>query len=126
MYPEDRRYSEEHEWVLEEGEHLVLGITHYAQDELGDVVFVELPEVGAHVDAGSEIGTIESVKAVAELYCPLAGEVVEINEDIEDSPELVNEDPHEKGWLIKLKPDDPSAVADLMDAAGYAAFTEGA
>ena len=126
MYPEDRRYSEEHEWVLEEGDHLVLGITHYAQDELGDVVFVELPEVGTHVEAGSEIGTIESVKAVAELYCPLAGEVVEINEDIEDSPELVNEDPHEKGWLLKLKPEDPAAVADLMDAAAYVAFTEGA
>ena len=126
MYPEDRRYSEEHEWVLEEGDHLVLGITHYAQDELGDVVFVELPEVGTHVEAGSEIGTIESVKAVAELYCPLAGEVVEINEDIEDSPELVNEDPHEKGWLLKWKPEDPAAVADLMDAAAYVAFTEGA
>ena len=125
MYPDDRKYSEEHEWLQQDGDAYVLGITKFAQDELGDVVFVELPEVGAQVESGGEIGTIESVKAVAELYSPVDGEIVEINEDIEDSPELVNDDPHGSGWLVKIRLTDPSQFEDLMDGAGYTDFTAG-
>ena len=129
MYSDDRYYSQEHEWVepQEEGEY-VLGITHFAQEELGDVVFVELPDVGAHFDAESEIGTIESVKAVAELYAPVAGEITAVNEEVLDSPELLNDDPHGQGWLIKIRPDDPAAHEDLMTSDAYCEFigyTEG-
>ncbi|MEM1247855.1 MAG: glycine cleavage system protein GcvH [Acidobacteriota bacterium] len=125
MYPEDRRYSEEHEWLQVEGDLHVLGITQFAQEELGDVVFVELPEVGASVEAGGEIGSIESVKAVAELFSPVDGEIVEINDEIDDAPELVNEDPHGKGWLVKIRVEDASAVDELMDASAYTEFTSG-
>lgn len=125
MYPEDRRYSEEHEWLQVEGDLHVLGITQFAQEELGDVVFVELPETGTTVEAGGEIGSIESVKAVAELFSPVDGEIVEINDEIEDSPELVNEDPHGKGWLVKIRVADAAAVDELMDAAAYTEFTSG-
>lgn len=118
-YPEDRRYTEDHEWLRPESGEFVLGITHFAQDELGDVVFVELPEVGARFDAGAEIGSIESVKAVAELYTPVAGEVVATNGKVDDAPELLNEDPHGEGWLVRLRVDDASAVEALMDAAAY-------
>ena len=125
MYPEDRRYSEEHEWLQVEGDVHVLGITQFAQEELGDVVFVELPEVGTAVEAGGEIGSIESVKAVAELFSPVDGEIVEINDEIDDAPELVNEDPHGKGWLVKIRVADASAVDELMDATAYSEFTSG-
>lgn len=125
MYPEDRKYSEEHEWLQVEGDLHVLGITQFAQEELGDVVFVELPEVGTAVEAGGEIGSIESVKAVAELFSPVDGEIVEINDEIDDAPELVNEDPHGKGWLVKIRVADASAVDELMDAAAYSEFTSG-
>ena len=99
MYPEDYRYTEEHEWVKEEGETVIVGITDFAQQELGDVVVVELPEVGSSFEINDEVGTIESVKAVAEVFAPLSGEVTEVNEDLVDAPEKVNAEPHGDGWL---------------------------
>ncbi len=123
MYPTDRLYSKDHEWIKIDGEVGTLGITEYAQDELGEVVFVELPEVGQSYDAAEEIGTIESVKAVAEVFSPVAGEIVEVNEALEDKPELVNEGPHEGGWLVKIKL--AGAPEGLMDSAGYEAFVAG-
>ncbi|HUP23972.1 MAG TPA: glycine cleavage system protein GcvH [Thermoanaerobaculia bacterium] len=122
MYPDDRVYSREHEWLLREDEDWVLGITEYAQSELGDVVFVELPKVGDRFEANSEIGTVESVKAVSEIYTPVAGEVVEVNEKVIDSPELLNEDPHGDGWLVRLRADDPEPPSDLMSGAEYHEF----
>lgn len=124
MYPSDYRYTHEHEWIRVEDDIAVLGVTDFAQKELGEVVFVELPEVGHVFDAGDEIGTIESVKAVAEIYTPLAGEIVEINEALKDDPELVNEDPHADGWLVKIKFSASSDFDDLMDAEAYAEFAQ--
>lgn len=125
MYPSDYRYTEEHEWVRDRGDGTcVLGITEFAQEELGEVVYVDLPEVGARFDGGDEIGTVESVKAVAEIYTPVAGEVVEINEAVADDPELLNEDPHGKGWLIALRYDAADDLAALMDADAYQAYLE--
>lgn len=125
MYPEDRLYSTDHEWVRVEGEHAVVGITHFAQDELGEVVFVELPEVGQSFDAADEIGSIESVKAVAEVYTPVAGEIVEINETLATAPEVVNQDPHGDGWLVRIKLASQDGLEDLMNATEYAAFAAG-
>ena len=119
MYPEDYRYTEEHEWLKVEGDTATVGITDFAQQELGEVVFVEMPEAGESYDAGEEIGSIESVKAVSDIYAPVACEIVEVNGELEDTPEVVNEDPHGKGWLVKIKITDASAVDDLMDAAAY-------
>jgi glycine cleavage system H protein len=121
MYPDDRVYSREHEWVKREGsaDECVLGITMFAQEELGDVVFVELPEVGARFAAGAELGTIESVKAVAELYTPVACEILAVNETVVDTPELLNEDPHGKGWLVRIRLEDPGSLDTLMGAADY-------
>jgi glycine cleavage system H protein len=120
MYPDDRVYSREHEWLLREDDgDWLLGITEYAQSELGDVVFVELPKVGDRFEAHSEIGTVESVKAVSEIYTPIAGEVVEVNHKVIDSPELLNEDPHGDGWLVRLRPDDAEPPADLMNGDEY-------
>ncbi len=124
MYPKDLRYTTEHEWVRVEDDIAVLGVTDFAQKELGEVVFVELPEVGHVFDAGDEIGTIESVKAVAEVFSPLAGEIVEINESLKDDPELINEDPHGDGWLVKIKYSASSDFDDLMDAEEYEEFTQ--
>lgn len=124
MYPKDLRYTTEHEWVRVEDDIAVLGVTDFAQKELGEVVFVELPEVGHVFDAGDEIGTIESVKAVAEVFSPLAGEIVEINETLKDDPELINEDPHGDGWLVKIKYSASSDFDDLMDAEEYEEFTQ--
>ena len=123
MYPSDYRYTEEHEWVKDRGDGTcVLGITEFAQEELGEVVYVELPEVGARFDGGDEIGSVESVKAVAEIYTPLTGEVVEANEAVGEDPELLNEDPHGKGWLIRLRYDSADELAALMDAAAYEVY----
>lgn len=119
MYPDDRVYSKEHEWVRREGDEVVIGVTFYAQDELGDVVFVELPETGSTFEANEEIGSIESVKAVAELFTPVGGDLVEINEKVTDSPELLNEDPHGEGWLVRIKMSDPSQLDGLMSAEEY-------
>jgi glycine cleavage system H protein len=124
MDPKDLRYSSEHEWVASEGEDATLGITEFAQKELGDIVFVDLPEVGQSFGAGDEIGTIESVKAVAELFAPVAGEISEVNEALADAPETINADPYGEGWLLRFRPADPKEVEGLMDAEAYAAFCE--
>jgi glycine cleavage system H protein len=121
--PEGLLYGRSHEWVRSDGGAVVVGITHYAQDQLGEVVFVELPEVGTGVEAGDELGTLESVKAVSEFLAPVAGEVLEINERLEDEPNLVNQDPYGDGWLVKMS---GSAVAGdvFLDAEAYQAFLE--
>jgi glycine cleavage system H protein len=119
MYPTDRRYTKEHEWILVDGDTGRIGITDYAQDQLGDIVYVELPEVGRQVEQQEVMGTIESVKAVSELYAPVAGEIVEANDALEDKPEGVNQDPHGEGWYCKIKLADPAEVDALMDAAAY-------
>jgi glycine cleavage system H protein len=123
-YPESYFYSNEHEWLRIEDENTgSIGITEFAQAELGDVVFVELPSVGDVFGAGDEIGTIESVKAVAEIYTPVSGEVLEINDELEDRPELVNEDPHDGGWLIRVKLSQPDETTSLMSAEQYLEVT---
>ena len=124
MYPEDLKYSKDHEWVRLDGDDCVFGITDFAQAELGEVVFVELPEVGESFDAGDEIGTIESVKAVAEVYAPISGEVVATNEELADAPEKVNDDPHGEGWLVRVTPSSEDALGELMDASAYREFID--
>ena len=117
--PENLKYSKEHEWVSVEDDVAVLGITDYAQGELGDVVFIELPSVGEHFESGDAFGTIEAVKAVSDLYSPLNGEIIEINENLEDAPETINNDPYNDGWMVKLKLDDISQIDSLLDANAY-------
>jgi glycine cleavage system H protein len=124
MYPSEYLYSREHEWIRVQDDVCVLGITEFAQQELGEVVFVELPEVGQVFDSGDEVGTIESVKAVAEIYTPLAGEVVEINEAVVDDPELINEDPHQEGWLIKVRFSSAADLKQLMNAEQYEEYVK--
>jgi glycine cleavage system H protein len=119
MYPDNLRYTREHEWVSVSNDEATVGVTFFAQKELGDVVFVELPDVGRTIAAGEEFGTIESVKAVSEVYAPIAGEVIEINRDLESHPEMINEDPYGKGWMLKIRLKDPAEIASLMDAAAY-------
>lgn len=121
-YPSDYRYTKEHEWVRVEGDVATVGITDYAQHELGDVVYVELPKPGAKLNAGQSFGTVESVKAVSDIYAPVAGEVTEVNSALAETPEAINKDPHGKAWLIKLKLADSSPVGKLMNAAAYEAF----
>lgn len=123
-FPDDLKYTEEHEWVLIEDDVATIGITDFAQDQLGDVVFVELPEVGDELESGKALGVVESVKAVSDVYSPLSGEVVEINEELPDEPELLNTSPYEDGWMIKLKISDPSELDGLMDASDYQNFVE--
>lgn len=122
---DDLKFSKEHEWILEDGGNTItVGITDYAQDKLGDVVFVELPEVGTLVDAGEAVGSIESVKAVSELFSPVAGEIVEINKDLEDEPELVNTSPYDNAWMMKIKIDRAELRTNgLMDSDDYEEFT---
>ena len=117
--PEDVRYTKDHEWVKPAGETARVGISDYAQDQLGDIVFVELPGVGDTFEKGDEFGTLESVKAVSELYMPVGGEVTAINEALEDAPELVNNDPYGEGWMIEIKASDPSETEALMDKDAY-------
>jgi glycine cleavage system H protein len=122
MYPDDRRYTKDHEWVQLAGDRATVGITDYAQKQLGDVVYVELPEVGRVLKAHESFGTVESVKAVSELFCPLAGEVVEVNSGLTAAPEGINADPHGGAWMVRLKVSDPAEAAGLMDAAAYGAL----
>lgn len=124
MYPADYLYSREHEWVRVEDDVVVLGITEFAQQELGEVVFVELPEIGQVFDANDELGTIESVKAVAEVYTPVAGEVVEVNDAVVDDPELLNEDPHGEGWLLRIRFSSAADLKDLMNAEKYEEYVQ--
>jgi glycine cleavage system H protein len=120
--PEELQYTRSHEWVRTEGDTATIGITDHAQDELGDVVFVELPEVGATFDAGDSFGTVESVKAVSDLYTPVGGEVTEVNEALGDQPEKINEDPYGEGWIVKLRVSDEGS--DLLSASDYEQFVE--
>ncbi len=117
--PKDLKYSQEHEWAKVEGNQVRIGITDFAQSELGDIVFVEFPEVGDQIEANEPFGSVESVKTVSELYAPISGKVVAINEELEDSPELVNESPYEKAWMIVIEPNDLSEVDKLLTADEY-------
>lgn len=122
--PSGLRYSREHEWVKVEGAVALIGITDFAQAELGDVVYVELPEVGAELEANATFGVVESVKAVSDLYAPVTGVVAEVNATLEDEPELVNSDPYEDGWMIRVEMKDESELNDLLDADSYRSFVE--
>jgi glycine cleavage system H protein len=121
-YPANYRYTKEHEWLDLKGDVAAIGITDYAQHELGDVVFVELPKVGSKIEAGKTFGTVESVKAVSDIYAPASGEVVEANEALHNTPEKINTDPHGAGWLIKVHLATPSDLSGLMDSAAYEAY----
>lgn len=123
--PSTLRYTEQHEWVRDDGDVVVVGITAFAQDQLGDVVYVDLPTPGATVEAGQAFGEVESTKSVSDLYAPVAGEVVARNEELADHPELVNSDPYGAGWLVTIAPTDPAAPEGLMDAAAYQRLLEG-
>ncbi|PYQ30843.1 MAG: glycine cleavage system protein GcvH [Acidobacteria bacterium] len=122
--PEDNRYAKSHEYAHAEGDVAMVGITEYAQKELGDVVMVELPAVGTQIDANEEMGTIESVKAVSDLFAPVSGEVIEINEALTEKPDLVNTDPYGDGWLVKIRMSDPSELDELMGADEYDEYIE--
>jgi glycine cleavage system H protein len=122
--PEDRRYTDQHEWIKTTDGGALVGITDYAQDALGDVVFVDLPEVGREVASGDAIAEVESTKSVAEVYAPLAGTVTEVNAALADTPELINSDPYEAGWFFLIAPSDATAVDQMLDAAGYRVLTE--
>jgi glycine cleavage system H protein len=121
MNPDDRKYTKEHEWARLEGDLAAVGITEYAQGELGDVVFVELPEVGRRLTQGESFGVVESVKAASDLYAPVSGEVIEVNGTLQDSPELVNTEPFAGGWMVKVRVADKAELDTLLDAAGYEA-----
>lgn len=123
-FPEGLKYSKEHEWVLVEGEVATIGITEYAQEELGDVVFVELPEVGEKTVKDDPFGAVESVKAVSDIYAPVSGVVTEVNDALPDSPETINEDPYGDGWMVKVEMSDPDDLKDLMSADEYAEYVE--
>ncbi len=125
VIPQDLRYTKDHEWARAEGDLVTCGVTDYAQDQLGDIVFVELPEVGDELAKGGQFGTVESVKAVAELYSPIGGEVAEVNGALEDSPQLVNQDPYGQGWMIKVRPKEPNELDKLMDAQQYKDMLKG-
>ena len=122
MYPEDRRYTKEHEWIRLEGDRGTVGITDYAQEQLGDVVFVELPKVGTKVTAKKSFGVVESVKAVSDLFAPLSGEIVEINGDLPNAPQTVNQDPYGRGWMIVVAPSKPDEWNELLTATQYERF----
>lgn len=121
-YPTDRRYTKEHEWIAVAGNSATIGITDYAQHELGDVVFVETPKAGTKIETGKQFGTVESVKAVSDIYAPASGEVIEANEELANTPEKINSDPHGSGWLIKVRLANPAELNSLMDAAAYEAY----
>jgi glycine cleavage system H protein len=123
--PDDLRYSTDHEWVRVDGERLRVGITDYAQDALGDVVFVKLPEVGDVLDQGGSAGEVESTKSVSEVYAPVAGTVVEVNTELDQTPERLNDDPYGEGWIFVVEPAAPDATSELLDAAAYRAIVEG-
>ena len=124
-FPQNLKYTNEHEWIRIEVDNEYVGITDYAQEQLGDIVFVDIPTVGETLEAGETFGTIEVVKTISDLFLPIAGEVLEQNEALEENPELVNKDPYGDGWLIKVKPADVKAVEDLLDAEAYKAVVNG-
>ncbi len=122
--PEKLKYAEDHEWIRVEGDSAVIGITDFAQNQLGDIVFIELPEPGAGVAPGKAVGSIESVKAVNELFCPVSGTVTEVNTELENSPQSLNSDPYEAGWIFRVRLANPAELDGLMDAAAYGSFTQ--
>ena len=124
-FPDDLSYAEDHEWLLKQDDIVKIGISDYAQDQLGDIVFVELPEVGESFNKGDEFGTVESVKAVSELYMPIGGKIAGINKSLEDAPELVNTDPYEGGWMIEIQPDNPQEFDELLNRNGYIEMLKG-
>ena len=123
--PSNLRYTSDHEWVRDDGEALVIGITSFAQEQLGDVVYVDLPSAGAEVEQGQAFGEVESTKSVSDLFAPVSGSVVERNEDLDDRPELVNSDPYGEGWMVSIAPRDRAQFQALMDADAYRATLEG-
>ncbi len=123
-FPDDLRYTREHEWARRKGRNVAVGITEYAQDQLGDVVYLELPDVGDAVKKGESFGVVESTKAVSELFAPVSGKVVEVNDPLADAPETINEDPYEEGWMVVIEPSDPAELEALMDAKAYQAYLE--
>ena len=125
ILPDDMRYAQDHEWVKTEGDGVRVGISDYAQDQLGDIVYVELPEVGASLAKGEEFGTVESVKAVSELFMPIGGEVLAVNTALEDAPENVNNSPYDQGWMIEIKPSDPGEMDALMTKDAYLEMLKG-
>lgn len=125
MYPNDFRYTKEHEWVKVEGGEAIVGVTDFAQKQLGDIIYVELPEVGKTLEVHQTVGVIESVKSVSDVYSPVAGEVVAVNEELNQAADLVNKDPHGKGWIVRLKVRDKAAVEELMTASDYEKYLEG-
>ncbi len=124
MYPEENLYTKDHEWVNVQGDLATVGITEYAQRELGDVVYVDLPEVGDTFEASDPFGSVESVKAVSEVFCPLSGEVTEVNSKLEQAPELVNQSPHQKAWMIKLRVSNPDELDELLSAEEYEEYLQ--
>jgi glycine cleavage system H protein len=124
IFKEGLRYTNDHEWVAEEGDTLRVGVSDYAQDQMGDIVYVELPDVGTTFQKGEEFGTLESVKAVSELYLPISGEVVAVNDNLGDSPELINQDPY-TNWIIEIKPSDPGELDQLLTVADYRELLRG-
>ena len=122
--PDELRYTKEHEWIRIEGDNVVIGVTDYAQDALTDVVWVELPEIGSVVGSMESFASVESVKSVSEIYAPVSGEVLEVNDSLEDSPEQINEDPYGNGWICKMAISDPSELVDLLDGATYRSLIE--
>lgn len=122
MYPENLRYTKEHEWVLVEGDTGTIGITDHAQEELGDIVYVDLPHVGTRLETGKSLGSVESVKAVSDIYAPLSGEVLEVNSLLADAPEKLNQDPHGAAWLVKIRLDAPAEALNLLSAADYQTY----
>lgn len=125
FFADDVKYSKDHEWVRLEGGTVTVGISDYAQDQLGDIVFVEVPQVGERFEQGAEFGTLESVKAVSEIYMPVGGQITAVNKELEDEPELVNQEPFKAGWIVKLKPDDPAQMDQLMDKNAYIEMLKG-
>ncbi|MGM0654729.1 MAG: glycine cleavage system protein GcvH [Thermodesulfobacteriota bacterium] len=124
-FPSDVKYTDDHEWAKVEGDLVSVGISDYAQDQLGEIVFVEMPEIGDTFGQGDEFGSVESVKAVSEIFLPIGGEIVEVNSELEDAPELVNTNCYDKGWLVKIKPDDLSEMDNLKDQAAYLEMLKG-
>jgi glycine cleavage system H protein len=124
MYPKENSYSKDHEWIYVEGDVATVGITDYAQNELGDVVYVDLPEVGDSFEAHEPFGSVESVKAVSEVFCPVSGEIVEVNSELQDAPELLNESPHEKAWMIKVRITNPEDLKELMGPEEYEEYIQ--
>jgi glycine cleavage system H protein len=125
MYPRDFYYSKDHEWVKLEGDTATVGITDFAQKQLGDVVYVELPAIGTRLGVHQTIGVVESVKAVSDVYSPISGEVIAVNEELNNSPEMLNQDPHAKGWIIRMKVNDKAEIEKLMNSVDYEKYLEG-